>query len=196
MKVLTDAIAGIKSQATSEDNSNALAILYEQLGHAYREQQKYPEAVQTYQRNGEARPGFAKARAAAFDRHLSRQPPDRCRHRRSEEGARRFAEGSRPDRFARDALWRKIRQRRKARNSSKGLLQGNESDQEIYIDIAQVQERGKQYAEAEQSAAEGRADVAQTAWRKGNRLVHAWRHLRAPEEIRIWPSSNSAKCST
>ena len=33
-----------------------------------------------------------------------------------------------------------------------GLLQGNESDQEIYIDIAQVQERGKQFAEAEQSA--------------------------------------------
>jgi Flp pilus assembly protein TadD len=33
-----------------------------------------------------------------------------------------------------------------------GLLQGNASDQEIYIDIAQVQERGKQFAEAEQSA--------------------------------------------
>src|SRR4029077_440274 len=49
VKVLTDAIAGIKGQAGGEDNANALSILYEQLGHAYREQQKYPEAVQTFQ---------------------------------------------------------------------------------------------------------------------------------------------------
>ena len=52
VKVLTDAIAGIKSQATSDDNANALSILYEQLGHAYREQQKYPEAIQTFRRWG------------------------------------------------------------------------------------------------------------------------------------------------
>jgi Tfp pilus assembly protein PilF len=50
-----------------------------------------------------------------------------------------------------------------------GLLQGNDGDQEIYIDIAQVQERGKQYADAEQSAqkAEQMArdqDGKETAW--------------------------------
>ena len=33
-----------------------------------------------------------------------------------------------------------------------GLLRGNDSDQEIYLNLAQVQERGKKYAEAEQSA--------------------------------------------
>ncbi len=49
VKVLTDAVAGIKSQPGSEDNTNALAILYEQLGHAYREQQKFREAVQTFE---------------------------------------------------------------------------------------------------------------------------------------------------
>src|SRR5579864_332876 len=49
VKILTDAIAGIKSQATNEDNSNAMAILYEQLGHAYRQERKFPDAVQTYQ---------------------------------------------------------------------------------------------------------------------------------------------------
>ena len=37
VKVLTDAIAGVKNQASSEDNLNALSILYEQLGHAYRQ---------------------------------------------------------------------------------------------------------------------------------------------------------------
>ncbi len=49
------------------------------------------------------------------------------------------------------------------------MLQGNDADQEIYIDIAQVQERGKQYADAEQSAqkAEQMArdqDGKETAW--------------------------------
>ena len=33
-----------------------------------------------------------------------------------------------------------------------GLLQGNDADQGIYVDIAQVQERGRKYADAEQSA--------------------------------------------
>jgi len=33
-----------------------------------------------------------------------------------------------------------------------GLLQGNDSDQGIYVDIAQVQERGRKYSDAEQSA--------------------------------------------
>jgi Tfp pilus assembly protein PilF len=34
----------------------------------------------------------------------------------------------------------------------RGLLHGNDADQEIYLDLAQVLERGKQYADAEQSA--------------------------------------------
>lgn len=34
----------------------------------------------------------------------------------------------------------------------RGLLRGNNDDQQIYIDIAQVQERGRKYAEAEQTA--------------------------------------------
>jgi len=69
VKVLSDAIAGMKSQSSSARNSagaaaagngtegsasgetspNALAILYEQLGHAYREEEDYSAAIQTYQ---------------------------------------------------------------------------------------------------------------------------------------------------
>src|SRR5262249_50286234 len=41
VKVLTNSIAGIRSQAGNQDNPGALSILYEQLGRAYREQQKY-----------------------------------------------------------------------------------------------------------------------------------------------------------
>ena len=50
-----------------------------------------------------------------------------------------------------------------------GLLKGNDSDQEIYLDIAQVQERGKKYADAEQSAQKAEQlahgnDDKETAW--------------------------------
>ena len=41
------------------------------------------------------------------------------------------------------------------------LLQGNASDQQIYIDIAQVQQRGQKFADAEQSAAKAE-ELAQT----------------------------------
>src|SRR4029077_12157235 len=50
-----------------------------------------------------------------------------------------------------------------------GLLQGNDSDQDIYLDIAQVEERSRKYADAEQSAqkAEQMAKVStdkETIW--------------------------------
>ncbi len=39
-----------------------------------------------------------------------------------------------------------------------GLLQGNDGDQEIYVDIAQVQERGRKYMGSGAVGAEGRTD--------------------------------------
>ena len=46
VKVLTDAISGVKS--SDGKNPNALSILYEQLGHTYRDQQNYPAAIETF----------------------------------------------------------------------------------------------------------------------------------------------------
>ncbi len=62
VKVLTDAIAGIKSQAGNEDNSNALSILYEQLGHAYRESAEISRGDADLPGDGEAWSRRAKAR--------------------------------------------------------------------------------------------------------------------------------------
>ncbi|HEX4075881.1 MAG TPA: tetratricopeptide repeat protein, partial [Candidatus Acidoferrales bacterium] len=48
IKILSDSIAGIKSQAGGQQASpNALAILYEQLGRVYSEAQNYPDAIDT-----------------------------------------------------------------------------------------------------------------------------------------------------
>ena len=58
-----------------------------------------------------------------------------------------------------------------------GLLQGNAGDQEIYLDIAQVQERGRKYADAEQSASKA-LEMAQSPQSK----TSAWFMLGAINE--------------
>ena len=62
------------------------------------------------------------------------------------------------------------------------LAAGQRRDQEIYLDIAQVQERGQKVRRSGAIGAESRSRWP-TTLRQGNRLVHARRHLRAPEEI-------------
>ena len=56
VKVLSDAIAGMKSPAGGEGNPNALAILYEQLRHAYREAGELPRCDSDIRGNGQAEP--------------------------------------------------------------------------------------------------------------------------------------------
>jgi tetratricopeptide (TPR) repeat protein len=168
VKVLTDAIAGIKSQANTEDNSNALSILYEQLGHAYREQRKFPDAVQTYQEMEKLGPDSQKrAQLLLIDTYRdSHQIDDAITE------AKKALDASQKDPGITVSLALLYGEKGDTAQGTKlleGLLQGNDSDQEVYIDMAQVQERGKQFAEAEQSAQKA-AQIAkqpgekETAW--------------------------------
>jgi Tfp pilus assembly protein PilF len=50
-----------------------------------------------------------------------------------------------------------------ARQLLHGLLKGNDDDLEVYLDIAQVEARGKKFADAEQSAAKAESMAHQTA---------------------------------
>ena len=168
VKVLTDAIGGIKSQAGNEDNSNALSILYEQLGHAYREAQKYPEAIETFQEMEKLGPDAQKrAELLLIETYRDSHQIDSAIAE-----AKKALEASPKDPGLTVSLAMLYGEKADAIQGTKilqGLLQGNDGDQEIYIDIAQVQERGKQYADAEQSAqkAEQMArdqDGKETAW--------------------------------
>lgn len=151
VKVLTDAIAGIKSQSGGTGNSSALAILYEQLGRAYREQHDYSAAVDSYEEMAKLSPNSAnRARLLLIDTY-----------RRSREIDRAIAEAKKGlDESPRDTgltvalamLYGEKSETATATQLLRGLLRGNDDDQEIYIDIAQVQERGRKYVEAEQSA--------------------------------------------
>jgi tetratricopeptide (TPR) repeat protein len=168
VKVLTDAIAGVKNQTGTEDNSNALSILYEQLGHAYRQAQKYPEAIQTFQEMEKLGPDAQKrAELLLIDTYRDSRQIDSAIAE-----AKKALDVSPKDPGLIVSLAMLYGEKSDAVQATKllqGLLQGNESDQEIYIDIAQVQERGKQYADAEQSAQKAEQiardqDGKETAW--------------------------------
>jgi tetratricopeptide (TPR) repeat protein len=187
VKVLSDAIAGMKSQSSSARNSagaaagngadgavagesspNALAILYEQLGHAYREEENYSAAIQTYQEMSKLGADAGKrAQMLLIDTYRESRDLDRAIAE-----TKKALEAAPNDPSLTVTLAMLYGEKSDADAATKlldGLLRGNDSDQEIYLNLAQVQERGKKYAEAEQSAqkAEQMArgnDDKETAW--------------------------------
>ena len=171
VKVLSDAIAGIKSQPANENgggNSNALTILYEQLGHAHREAQDYPAAIETFHEMAKLGPDAEKrAEMLLIDTYRESRDID---HAIAE--TKKALAASPKDTNLTVSLAMLYGEKGDGTDATKlleSLLQGGESDQEIYVALAQVQERSKQFADAEQSAqkAEQMAQTAsdkQTAW--------------------------------
>ncbi len=152
VKVLTDAIAGIKSQAPSEGgNSNALAILYEQLGRAYSDQQNFPAAIDTFEEMAKLSPDSEKrARLLLINTYRESRDIDRA-----VAEAKKALDDSPKDpelTVTLAMLYSEKSETATARQLLQGLLQGNNTDQPIYLNIAQVEQRGRKYSEAEQSA--------------------------------------------
>ncbi len=149
VKVLSDAIAGIKSQG--EANPAALAILDEQLGQAYRRAHNYPAAIDTFKEMGTLGPE-AKDRARLLLIDTYRRNHDL--NDAIAEAKKGLAESPK-DRgltITLALLYGEASNTDAATGLLRGLLQGNEGDQEIYLDLAQVQERGRKYSDAEKSA--------------------------------------------
>lgn len=170
VKVLSDAIAGMKAQPANENggNANAMAILYEQLGHAHREAQDYPAAIETFREMAKLGPDAEKrAEMLLIDTYRESRDID---HAIAETKKALAASPKDPNLTVSLAmLYGEKADGTDATKLLQGLLQGGESDQEIYVDLAQVQERSKQFADAEQSAqkAEQMAQTTsdrQTAW--------------------------------
>ena len=150
VKVLSDAIAGVKSRG-GEANSGALAILYEQLGNAYRAQQNYPAAIESFEDLAALGPDAHK-RAVLLLINTYRDSRDIDR---AIAEAKKALEASPKDSdvtVTLAMLYGEKSDTAQATELLQGLLQGNEADQEIYINMAQVQQRGRKYADAERSA--------------------------------------------
>jgi tetratricopeptide (TPR) repeat protein len=149
VKILTDAIAGMKNEPGT--NGNALSILYELLGHVYRDQGNYQAALDAFQEMAKANPDSAKhAQMLAIDIYRESHDLDRAiaeakkalsQDPKSEEATVTLA-----------LLYGEKSETSEGMQLLEGLLKGTDADQEIYLDIAQVQVRGKKFNEAEQAA--------------------------------------------
>ncbi|HXW61934.1 MAG TPA: tetratricopeptide repeat protein [Candidatus Acidoferrales bacterium] len=149
VKILTDAIAGMKNEPGT--NANALSILYELLGHVYRDQGNYQAALDAFQEMAKANPDAAKhAQMLAIDTYRESHDLDRAiaeakkalsQDPKSEEATVTLA-----------LLYGEKSETSEGMQLLEGLLKGTDADQEIYLDIAQVQVRGKKFSEAEQAA--------------------------------------------
>jgi tetratricopeptide (TPR) repeat protein len=159
VKVLSDAIAGMKAQAGG-NSSSALGILYEQLGRAYRQAQNYPAAIDTFREMAKLGGDSQKrAQMLLIDTYRENRDIDRA----IAETKKALADSPKDPNLTVTLamLYGEKRDAEQATKLLQGLLKGNDGDQEIYVDIAQVQERGRQYPEAEQSA-EKAGEMART----------------------------------
>ncbi len=161
VKILNDAINGVKNQTAGTgtpggaggegSNVSALAILYEQLGHAYMAQENYPGAIRTFEDMGKLGPEVHKrAEMLLIDAYRQSRDLDRAITE-----TKKALETSPKDQGLTVTLAMLYGEKSDTDAATKllsGLLQGNDGDQGIYVDIAQVQERGRKYSDAEQSA--------------------------------------------
>jgi len=161
VKILNDAITGVKNQTAGSgtpgggggegSNVSALAILYEQLGHAYMAQENYPGAIRTFEEMGKLGPEVHKrAEMLLIDAYRQSRDLDRAITE-----TKKALEASPKDQGLTVTLAMLYGEKSDTDAATKllsGLLQGNDGDQGIYVDIAQVQERGRKYSDAEQSA--------------------------------------------
>jgi tetratricopeptide (TPR) repeat protein len=150
-KLFSDAIASLKAQSGTPQNTGALATLYGLLGQAYTLGRNYPAAIETFQDMGKLSPQVAsRARLLLIDTYRADHQIDKA----IDEAKQGLAQTPKdPDLTVRLALlYGDKSETAMATDLLRGLLKGNNSDQAIYLTMAEVQESGKKFADAERSA--------------------------------------------
>ena len=151
IRVLSDAVTGVKSQSEfTPSRRRTLAILYQQLGQLYRDVNNYSAAVNTFEEMLRLGPEEdRRARAMIIDTYrVARDIP------KALEASRKALEAYPKDRAIRTTqalLLGQNAQTDPAVAQLRQLLDGTAADFEIQLDLAQVQEQGRRWAEAEQS---------------------------------------------
>jgi tetratricopeptide (TPR) repeat protein len=152
IRVLSDAVAGLKSQSTMlPSRRRALSILYQQLGQLYRDTQNFQAAINTYEELG----------------HLGEEEDRRSRmlimdtYRVAKDVSKALQVGkdalakypSDPGlRTTNALLLGEDGQTDEAVKILRSQLTRSEADRDTYLNIAQVYEFGRRYREAEDAA--------------------------------------------
>ena len=151
IRVLSEAVTAVKAQPqASPSNRRTLAILYQQLGQLYREAGNTAAAVNTLEEMVRLGPEEdRRARVMIIDTYRDAHDVSKAL-----EAARKAVESYPKDRSIRIAqalLFGENAQTDQAASQLRALSDGSPSDFEIQLDLAQVYEQAKRWAEAEQA---------------------------------------------
>jgi tetratricopeptide (TPR) repeat protein len=151
IRVLSDAVTAVKAQSEfTPSRRRTLAILYQQLGQLYREVSNYTAAVNTFEEMLRLGPEEdRRARALIIDTYrVARDIP------KALDAARKAVEAypkDRPIRTTQALLLGQNAQTDQAVAQLRQMLDGTAGDFEIQLDLAQVEEQGRRWPEAEQA---------------------------------------------
>jgi tetratricopeptide (TPR) repeat protein len=151
IKVLSDAIGGVRSQSSTDGNPNVLSILYEQLGHTYRLAGNDPLAIRAYEDMGKLSPESDKrAQMLLIDTYRENRDIDKAIAKTKKTLGASPKDDGLTVQLA--MLYGEKLDAASATPLLQSLLRNDDSDFEVYLDLAQVLERCKKYPEAEQDA--------------------------------------------
>ncbi len=152
IQVLSDAIAGVKAQQQEgQPAPNALTILYEQLGMAYRQSGDFSSAERSFEDMQQLGPASQK-RGELLLIDTYRTSGDIKRAIAEAEKARTADPADQSLAVTYAMLLGDNGQTDDATKVLRSLIHGNQTDRETYLDLAQIEERGKRYADAQTDA--------------------------------------------
>ena len=151
IRVLSDAVTGIKGQSAMPSRRRTLSILYQQLGQLYREDQNYQAAIYTFEELGhQGEEEDRRARLMIMDTYRAAKDLGKALQTGKEAMAKYPADPGIRTSYA--LLLGENEQTDDAVKILRAQLHGDSSDRDAYLNIAQVYERGRRYKQAEESA--------------------------------------------
>ena len=152
IRVLSDAVTGLKSQSTVlPSRRRSLAILYQQLGQLYRDAQNFQAAIYTYEELGHlGDEEDRRARMLIMDTYRAAKNLPKALQTGKEALAKYPSDPGL--RTSNALLLGENGQTDEAVKILRSQLTKTEGDRDIYLNIAQVYERGRHYKEAEAAA--------------------------------------------
>ena len=151
IRVLSDAVTAVKTESEfAPSRRRTLAILYQQLGQLYRETSNYSAAVNTFDEMLRLGPEEdRRARILIVDTYRDARDISKAL-----DAAHKAVDAYPKDRSIRISqalLFGENAQADQAASQLRALLDGSAEDFEIQLDIAQVYEQSKRWADAEQA---------------------------------------------
>jgi tetratricopeptide (TPR) repeat protein len=152
IRVLSEAVTAVKTESAefTPSRRRTLAILYQQLGQLYRETSNYTAAINTFEEMLRLGPEEdRRARLLIVDTYRDARDVGKAF-----EAARKAVDAYPKDhsvRIAQALLYGENAQTDQAVSQLHALLDGSPADFEVQLDLAQVYEEGKRWADAEQA---------------------------------------------